>query len=84
MTFCEIIRRAGLSRRTVKLKLRAKRGKITESVELEPYSRKEKGDEVAFFCLDVETCSYLDVKLSSIIEAEMTGRNFKPRFPVTF
>ncbi len=83
MNFTEIICRAGLNRKTVRLKLKAKEGGSAETAEFEPYSRSQKGTDVAFFCLDVESCSYLNVNLSSVLEAEMTSRGFKPRFPVT-
>ncbi len=84
MSFGEVIRQAALNRKTVKLKLKSKQGDISESVEFEPYSKKVKGDKVTFFCLAVESRLYLDVELSSILDAEVTERMFRPRFPVAF
>ncbi len=84
MSFSEVIRQAALSRKTVKLKIKSKTGDISESVEFEPYSQKVKGDKVSFFCLEVKTRLYLDVELSRILDAEVTERIFRPRFPVAF
>lgn len=84
VSFAEKIRQAALSRKTIKLKLKSKQGDIAESVEFEPYSKKIKGDKVTFFCLDVESHHYLDVELGAILDAEITSRVFRPRFPVAF
>lgn len=84
MSFGEVIRQAGLSRKTVRLKIKSKDGGTAASVEFEPYSCKELAGKVLFFCLDVETSSYLNVELSSILDAEITSRGFRPRFPVAF
>lgn len=85
MTFVEVISRAGRQRKTVRLKLKSKQDEAqVQSVEFEPYSSRDLGGKVSFFCLDVESCMCLNVELTSILAAEITERNFKPRFPVSF
>jgi hypothetical protein len=85
MSFKDVITQAGRQRKTVKLKLKAKKEDAqAQSIEFEPYSAKEIGDKVSFFCLDVESCMCLNVDLATILDAEITNRSFKPRFPVTF
>ena len=81
----QAIARAGRQRKTVRLKLKAKKDDApAQSLEFEPYSSREMGGKVSFFCLDVESCMCLNVDLTSILDAEITERNFKPRFPVSF
>lgn len=85
MSFKDVITSAGRQRKTVRLKLRTKKGDgAALSVEFEPYSFREMGGRESFFCLDVESCMCLNVDLSSILDVEITDRNFKPRFPVSF
>lgn len=85
MSFSELISQAGRQRKIVKLKLKAKKeDSPAESVELEPYSSREMAGKISFFCLDIESCTCLNVDLTSILDAEITDRNFKPRFPVSF
>lgn len=85
MSLVEVITQAGRQRKTVKLKLKARQtGSPCEHFEFEPYSSRELGGKISFFCLDVEKCAYHNVDLTSILEAEITNRTFKPRFPVTF
>jgi len=85
MDFTELISQAGRQRRTVRLTFRGKKDqRQVESAELEPYNCREFGGKVSFFCLDVESCMCRNVDLASIVDAEMTNHNFKPRFPVSF
>lgn len=85
MSVMELISQAGRQRKTVRLKLRRKPdGGGVEALELEPYSSRELGGKVSFFCLEVENCMCVNVDLASIVDAEMTNRSFKPRFPVSF
>ncbi len=85
MSVQELICQAGRQRRIVKLKLKASKGDApAESVEFEPYSTRELGGKVSFFCLDIATCACLNVDLTSILDAEITSRSFKPRFPISF
>lgn len=85
MSFKEVITQAGRRRKTVKLKLKAKKGQVAaQSVEFEPYSFRELAGKESFFCLEIESCTYLNVDMSTILDAEITDRNFKPRFPVAF
>ena len=87
MGFDKIIAQAARRGRVVRLKLKGKGRKqagLTELVDLEPYSVKEKGGSLTFFCLHPESRAYLNIELTSILEAEVTERCFKPRFPVAF
>ncbi len=87
MGFDKIIAQAAHRGRMVKLVVKGKGRKGSaevEALELEPYSMKEKGGVLSFFCLHPETRLYLDIDLPSIIEAKMSDRPFKPRFPVAF
>lgn len=85
MSFNELISRAGRLRKTVRLKIKAKKDDApAQSIEFEPYSSRELAGKVSFFCLDVESCVCLNVDLASILDAEITDRSFKPRFPVSF
>ena len=85
MSVKDLICQAGRQRRIVKLKLKANKGDTpAESIEFEPYSARELGGKVSFFCLDIETCACLNVDLASILDAEITNRSFKPRFPISF
>lgn len=85
MTFIDVISQAGRSRKTVKLKLKSKEaGAPAQSAEFEPYSSREMAGKTSFFCLEVENCVCLNVDLTSILDAEITNRSFKPRFPVSF
>lgn len=85
MSFKEQITRAGRQRKTVKLKLKAKKDDSSAlSVEFEPYSFREMGGKESFFCLDIESCTCLNVELTTILDVEITDRSFKPRFPVSF
>lgn len=85
MDLKEVISQAGRQRKTVRLKLRAKKDETqAQLVEFEPYNSREMGGKISFFCLDVESCMCLNVDLASIIDAEITGHSFKPRFPISF
>ena len=85
MSFRELISTAARQRKIVKLKLKAKKGDAPpHAIEFEPYNSRELGGKVSFFCLDVESCMCLNVDLASIVDAEITDRSFKPRFPVSF
>ncbi len=85
MSFKEVISQAGRQRKTVRLKLKAKKGvEAAQSVEFEPYSFREMGGKESFFCLEVESCTCLNVDMTSILDVEITNRYFKPRFPVSF
>ncbi|WP_303721165.1 hypothetical protein [Malonomonas rubra] len=85
MSFGELIAQAGRQRRIVRLKLKSKDGQsLPQSVEFEPYSSREFGGKVSFFCLDVERFACLNVDLASVVDVEITERRFKPRFPVAF
>lgn len=85
MSFKELISQAGRQRKIVKLKLKAKQDDVpAQSVEFEPYSSREMAGKISFFCLEVESCSCLNVDLTTIIDVEITNRSFKPRFPISF
>jgi hypothetical protein len=85
MNLADLIAQAGRQRKTIKLKLKAtQENSSSEAVEFEPYSSRQLGGKVSFFCLDVQNCTCLNVDLASILDAEITTRSFKPRFPVTF
>jgi hypothetical protein len=85
MSVTDLISTAGRKRKTVRLKLRAKKEDApVQLLEFEPYSAREMGGKVSFFCLDIASCMCLNVDLTSIIDAEITERSFKPRFPISF
>ena len=85
MSFGELIAQAGRQRRIVRLKLKPKDGdSLPQSGEFEPYNAREFGGKVSFFCLDVEKFACQNVDLASVVDAEITERSFKPRFPVAF
>lgn len=85
MSVTELISQAGRQRKIVRLKLRRKsEEEVIEALDLEPYSSRELGGKVSFFCLEVENCMCVNVDLASIVDAEITNRSFKPRFPVSF
>ncbi len=85
MTIADVITQAGRQRKTVKLKLKAKKADApAESLEFEPYSSRELGGKISFFCLAVDSCMCQNVDLGSVLDAEVTNRSFKPRFPITF
>lgn len=83
MSFRDLITEAGRQRKIVRLKLKAKNdGAPSRLIDFEPYSSREFAGKVSFFCLDVENCTCLNVDLESVLEAEVTERRFKPRFPI--
>lgn len=85
MSLADVISQAGRQRKTVRLKLKAKKDETQiQLAEFEPYNSREMGGKISFFCLDVESCMCLNVDLASIIEAEITNHSFKPRFPISF
>ena len=85
MSVIDLISTAGRKRKTVRLKLRAqKEDAPVQLLEFEPYSSRDTGGKVSFFCLDVASCMCLNVDLASIVDAEITDRSFKPRFPISF
>lgn len=65
--------------------LKAKKGTShPQAVELEPYSCRNVGGKLSYFCLDVDTCACINIEQDAILDAQITTRSFKPRFPVNF
>ena len=81
MSINNILREAGRRQRTVKLTI-INKSKGIEAIEVEPYSKREQGEETVLFCLDVTSFTYLNIPTSNIKSAETTSRPFKPRFPI--
>ena len=81
MPINKILKDAGRRQRTVKIKTSNRHNLIT-TLEVEPYHKRIKGKETLLFCLNVESFTYLSIPITTILEAELTSRSFKPRFPI--
>jgi hypothetical protein len=83
MSIETIITSAGRRSMTVQIQVESSQG-LLEFLEIEPYSRKQRGSSNLLFCLDVKSREYKNIDLARIRNAEMTRSLFKPRFPVDF